>query len=110
MRTNDHLGDVLAQLHAGIQRRLRPTPLLADPNRRRVYDRLLALNPRTLSRAPVAQTRFVVIDTETTGLNAYAGNEILSIALIEWQGRYGGNRSPMISSIFLRYTVCIWWV
>ncbi len=40
---------------------------------------------RILSQT-VGQTRFVVIDTETTGFHAYAGDEIISIALLEYQG------------------------
>ncbi len=40
---------------------------------------------RRLKR-PVAQTRFVVLDTETTGFRAYAGDEIVSIAMLELSG------------------------
>ncbi|MDH5181618.1 MAG: 3'-5' exonuclease [Gammaproteobacteria bacterium] len=34
----------------------------------------------------INETRFVVMDTETTGLHAYSGDAIIDIALIEMQG------------------------
>ncbi len=55
-----------------------------------------AVNPKTLRdnarrrkqllRQPVEQTRFVIVDLETTGLNAYAGDSIVSVAMAEYSG------------------------
>ena len=77
---------LLGRLRLGVQRRFGATSLLVEPWQRAVYDDLRALNPRAITRTPVSRTRFVVIDTETTGLHAYAGDEIISIALIELRG------------------------
>ena len=43
-------------------------------------------DPQQLRQQAIATTRFVVLDTETTGLHAYGGDEIIDIALIELQG------------------------
>ena len=67
-------------LHRWRADRVRPPHLQA------VYDGVQACRPRPLARLPLATCRFVVIDTETTGFHAYAGDEIVSIALIELQG------------------------
>lgn len=82
----ERLSEMMARVHAGFRRRLARGALLSDPHMQALHDRLLALAPRELVRRPIAETRFVVIDTETTGLHAYGGDEIVSIALLELQG------------------------
>ncbi|MDH3600797.1 MAG: 3'-5' exonuclease [Candidatus Tectomicrobia bacterium] len=86
MILNQQPESLLGRLRLGVQRQFGATSLLADPWQRAVYDDLRALKPRSITRTPVSRTRFVVIDTETTGLHAYAGDEIISIALVELRG------------------------
>ena len=45
-----------------------------------------SLNSKKITRKSIADSRFIVLDTETTGLQAYAGDEIISIAMLEYQG------------------------
>jgi len=83
---SEQLGELFGRIHAGLRRTLKKGALLADPSMVALHDRLLALDPKKLTRQSLENTRFVVIDTETTGLRAYAGDEICSISLIEIQG------------------------
>ncbi|MCW8881872.1 MAG: 3'-5' exonuclease [Sedimenticola sp.] len=83
---SEQLGELLGRIHAGFRRTLGKGALLADPDMLLLHRRLLSVNPKKLVNKPIEKTRFVVIDTETTGLQAYAGDEICSIALLEMQG------------------------
>ena len=43
-------------------------------------------SPLHLKQQAIQATRFVVLDTETTGFHAYSGDEVIDIAMIELQG------------------------
>jgi DNA polymerase-3 subunit epsilon len=57
-----------------------------DPELYRLWKACRVANRRSLMQTPLAHCRFVVMDTETTGFHAYGGDEIVSIALIEYDG------------------------
>ncbi|MEJ2142365.1 MAG: 3'-5' exonuclease [Gammaproteobacteria bacterium] len=57
-----------------------------DAALKEIYLKYSRLNQKPILKKPIAETRFVVLDTETTGLHAYAGDEIISIAMVEYQG------------------------
>jgi DNA polymerase-3 subunit epsilon len=82
----EQLGEMFARVRAGLRRTLAKGALLDQPEMRVLHERLRALDPRPLVETPLQEARFVVIDTETTGFHAYAGDEICSISLIELRG------------------------
>ncbi|MCK5877376.1 MAG: 3'-5' exonuclease [Candidatus Marithrix sp.] len=59
---------------------------LSNPNFKTLHDLFKQLDVKTLGTQMINDTRFVVIDTETTGLHAYSGDEIISICMLEMQG------------------------
>ena len=83
---DEQLSELFDRIHAGLRRTLKKGALLAEPAMRDLHDRLLALQATALTDRPLQDSRFVVIDTETTGLHAYAGDEICSISMLEMQG------------------------
>jgi len=56
------------------------------PELKKLYLKHTSLNTKRIVKKPVSDSRFVVLDTETTGLHAYAGDELISIAMLEYQG------------------------
>jgi len=60
---------------------------LAHDNRAlSVFRACYQYNPLHIKQQTIAATRFVVLDTETTGFHAYSGDEVIDIAMIELQG------------------------
>jgi len=83
---SEQFREAISRIRAGLRRKLSRGVLLEDPDMHGLQQRLLELDPHELTHQPVAEARFVVIDTETTGLQAYAGDEIVSISLLELHG------------------------
>ncbi len=59
---------------------------LSNPNFKNLHDLFAQLDVQTIGTQLINDTKFVVIDTETTGLRAYSGDEIISICMLEMQG------------------------
>lgn len=57
-----------------------------DPQLYQLWKSCRPGNRRSLLQTPIKYCRFVVMDTETTGFHAYGGDEIVSIALLEYKG------------------------
>ncbi len=89
---SEQFRETMSRIRAGLRRKLTRGALLEDPEMHSLQQRLLELAPRELTQQAVAETRFVVIDTETTGLKAYAGDEIVSISLLELEGIHATGR------------------
>jgi len=83
---SEQFGELLGRLHAGFRRTLSKGILLKDPHMESLHDRLQAFQPDEVLKAQIEQASFIVIDTETTGLKAYGGDEIVSISLLEMKG------------------------
>lgn len=82
------INHLLARLHnryAFLRRRLEKK-LLHKQEALSLFRACHRVNPKQIQHQTIADTRFVVIDTETTGLHVYSGDEIIDIALIELQG------------------------
>lgn len=60
--------------------------LHADKSLRAIYHTQNTIKSSQLINQAIEDTRFIIMDTETTGFHAYAGDEIISIAMIEYHG------------------------
>ena len=57
-----------------------------DPRIARICEKFHRQNAKQLLSQTIEESRFVVIDTETTGFHVYAGDEMISIAMLEFEG------------------------
>lgn len=80
--------DLLNRLHnkfAFLRQRIEKK-LAQDKQALRLFKTCHACNPEQIKQQSIADTRYIVLDTETTGLHAYSGDEIIEIAMIELRG------------------------
>lgn len=89
--SGDHpLAEWIDRARAACNRVMRPHALV---ERKALHDRCLAMDVRALLARPLDEARYVALDTETTGFAAYAGDEIVQIALLEYRGLEPTGRS-----------------
>lgn len=82
------MSTLLNKLHNkfSFMRRRIEKKLAHDTNALRLFQACHQHNPQHIKQQVIADTRFVVLDTETTGFHAYSGDEVIDIAMIELQG------------------------
>nr|VFK46753.1 MAG: DNA polymerase-3 subunit epsilon [Candidatus Kentron sp. TC]VFK48310.1 MAG: DNA polymerase-3 subunit epsilon [Candidatus Kentron sp. TC]VFK61979.1 MAG: DNA polymerase-3 subunit epsilon [Candidatus Kentron sp. TC] len=66
--------------------RLGRKKILADPIAKKLHDTCLAVDVKKIEATPIAKSRLVALDLETTGFYPSLGDEIVSIALVELRG------------------------
>lgn len=79
-------GKLRHHLRVALGRRQIRERLARDARLARLAEHCRSLDARAIQSRPMASARFVVVDTETTGLHAYAGDAIVSVALLELVG------------------------
>jgi len=69
-----------------LQKLVGKTSLPDDPRLARICEKFRRLNAKQILARTIEESRFVVMDTETTGFHVYAGDEMVSIAMLEFEG------------------------
>lgn len=80
------MGQWFNRLRSGLRTRSAPARSRDNPRLERLRQHCNSVLPRAIVAQPLKQARFVSIDTETTGLHAYSGDEIVAVAILEVKG------------------------
>lgn len=83
MNTDRPMAEWMDRARAACNRLVRRDALA---ERKALHDRCIAMDVPALLATPVREARYIVLDTETTGFSAYAGDEIVQLALLEYRG------------------------
>lgn len=76
----------LRNLLGNLRRLVRKRKLPDDPHLAALCEEFRHHNKKQILAKPIEESRFVIIDTETTGFHVYAGDEMVSIAMLEYKG------------------------
>lgn len=82
MSPSDNVKNVLTRL----QRLVGKNSLPDDPRLAKICEKFHHQNKKQLLAQTIEDSRFVIMDTETTGFHVYAGDEMISIAMLEFEG------------------------
>lgn len=82
MSPSDNVKNVLTRLQKLVGKNAQPD----DPRLVKICETFRRQNAKKILAKTIEETRFVVLDTETTGFHVYAGDEIVSIAMLEYEG------------------------
>lgn len=77
------LREIRETIAAACRRRLRRH---RPPGHQRLHDLCTNFDLETVLSTPLRKARIIALDTETTGFQVYAGDEIVEIALVEYIG------------------------
>lgn len=77
-----HIKNLFGHLQSLVSRSRQPD----DPRLAKVCEKFRRHNKKRILAQPIEESRFIIIDTETTGFHVYAGDEMVSIAMLEYKG------------------------